>query len=187
MLHSIISEFEYIWVPGGSEVKASAWNAGDPGLISGLGSSPGEGKWQPTPVLLPGESHGGRSLVGYSPRGRKESDTTEQLHFHFLRYNLQCWGGRLFYAHMIWGCIIKSFGSREPTKGKKEGIVEKETSTLNGTLAHYLKNWCLRAYLALGFSGFWHIIFKIQVKGKLNISFFKVRWNLKICYSKSRV
>ena len=34
-------------------------------------------KWQPTPVFLPGESHGQRSLVGYSPWGRKESDTTE--------------------------------------------------------------------------------------------------------------
>ena len=41
-------------------------------------------KWQPTPVLLPGESHGGRSLVGYSPWGHKESDMTERLHFHFL-------------------------------------------------------------------------------------------------------
>ena len=41
-------------------------------------------KWQPTPVFLPGESHGRRSMVGYSPRGRKELDTTEQLHFHFL-------------------------------------------------------------------------------------------------------
>ena len=40
-------------------------------------------KWHPTPVFLPGESHGQRSLVGYSPRGRKESDTTERLHFHF--------------------------------------------------------------------------------------------------------
>uniref|UniRef100_A0A8B9YB93 Signal peptide peptidase like 2C n=1 Tax=Bos mutus grunniens TaxID=30521 RepID=A0A8B9YB93_BOSMU len=39
-------------------------------------------KWQPTPVFLPGESHGWRSLVGYSPRGHKESDTTEQLHLH---------------------------------------------------------------------------------------------------------
>ena len=38
-------------------------------------------KWQPTPVLLPGESHGWKSLVGYNPWGRKESDTTEQLHF----------------------------------------------------------------------------------------------------------
>ena len=34
-------------------------------------------------VLLPGESHAGRSLAGYSPWGRKESDTTERLHFHF--------------------------------------------------------------------------------------------------------
>ena len=41
-------------------------------------------QWQPTPVLLTGKSHGWRSLVGYSPRGRKESDTTEQLHFHFF-------------------------------------------------------------------------------------------------------
>ena len=44
-------------------------------------------KQQPTPVLLPGESHGWRSLVGYSPWSRKESDTTERFHFllfHFL-------------------------------------------------------------------------------------------------------
>ena len=40
-------------------------------------------QWHPTPVLLPGKSHGWRSLVGYSSWGRKESDTTEQLHFHF--------------------------------------------------------------------------------------------------------
>ena len=40
-------------------------------------------KWQTTPVFLPGESHGWRSLVGYSPRGRKESDMIERLHFHF--------------------------------------------------------------------------------------------------------
>ena len=40
-------------------------------------------KWQPTPVFLPGKSHGWRSLVGYSPWGRKESDMTKRLHFHF--------------------------------------------------------------------------------------------------------
>ena len=44
----------------------------------------GRGQWHPTPVLLPGESHGRRSLVGYSPWGHKESDTTEPLHFHAL-------------------------------------------------------------------------------------------------------
>ena len=37
-------------------------------------------KWQPTPVLLPGKSHGQRSLVDYSPWDHKELDTTEQLH-----------------------------------------------------------------------------------------------------------
>ena len=38
-------------------------------------------QWHPTPVPLPGKSHGWRSLVGYSPWGHKESDTTERLHF----------------------------------------------------------------------------------------------------------
>ena len=47
-------------------------------------------KWQPTPVLLPGKSHGWRSLMGYSPWGRKESDTTERLHFHFLLVQRSC-------------------------------------------------------------------------------------------------
>ena len=40
-------------------------------------------QWHPTPVLLPGKSHGWRSLVGCSPWGREESDKTERLHFHF--------------------------------------------------------------------------------------------------------
>ena len=40
-------------------------------------------QWHPTPVLLPGKSHGRRSLVGCSPWGHTESDTTERLHFHF--------------------------------------------------------------------------------------------------------
>ena len=48
-----------------------------------VGKIPWRRKWQPTPVFLPGESHGQSSLVGCSPWGRKESDTTERLHFHF--------------------------------------------------------------------------------------------------------
>ena len=40
-------------------------------------------QWHPTPVLLPGKPHWRRSLVGWSPWGREESDMTEQLHFHF--------------------------------------------------------------------------------------------------------
>ena len=43
-----------------------------------VGKIPWRRKWQPTPVPLPGKSHGQRSLVGYSPWGRKESDPTEE-------------------------------------------------------------------------------------------------------------
>ena len=49
-------------------------------------------QWHPTPVLLSGKSHGQRSLISCSPWGRKESDMTERLHFHF---SLSCIGDRI--------------------------------------------------------------------------------------------
>ena len=58
-------------------VKASAYNAGDLGSIPGWRRS----LEKESPVFLPGKPHGQRSLIGYSPWGRKGSDTTEQLHF----------------------------------------------------------------------------------------------------------
>ena len=68
---------------GGSDGKAPAYNVGDPSSIPGSGERKisWRRKWQPTPVFLPGKSHGRRNLVGYSPRGHKESDMTEQLQF----------------------------------------------------------------------------------------------------------
>ena len=69
--------------PGGSDGKASAYNAGDPGFNPWVGTISWRRKWQPTPVFLPGKSHGRRNLVGYSPCCHKESDPTERLHFHF--------------------------------------------------------------------------------------------------------
>ena len=54
-----------------------------------LGWVPQRRQWQPTPVLLPGKSHGRRGLVGYSPCGHYESDTSERLHFNF---SLSCNG-----------------------------------------------------------------------------------------------
>ena len=65
--------------PGGLGGKEFACNTGDPGLIPELGRSPWRRKWRPTPVLLPEKSHGQRSLAGYSPWGRKESDSAERL------------------------------------------------------------------------------------------------------------
>ena len=75
--HLILGAF-----PGGSDGKASAYNAGDLGSTPGLGRSPGEGSGKPTPVSLPGKSHGRRSLLGYSPWGRKvRHDWATSLHF----------------------------------------------------------------------------------------------------------
>ena len=48
-------------------------------------------QWHPTPVLLPGKSHGWRSLVGGSPWGCWGSDTTERLHFHFSLFTFMHW------------------------------------------------------------------------------------------------
>ena len=57
---------------------------GRPGFDPWVRKIPWRRKWQSTPVLLPGKSHGWRSQVGYSPLGRKESDTTEKLDFHIV-------------------------------------------------------------------------------------------------------
>ena len=67
----------------GSDCKTSAYSTGDLGSIPGLGRSPREGNGNPLQYSCLEKSHGWRSLVGYSPWGRKESDMTEQLHFHF--------------------------------------------------------------------------------------------------------
>ena len=72
----------FLDVPGGSEGKASAYNAETWVPSLGREDAP-EKEMATTPALSPGESHGWRSLVGYSPWGRKELDTTEQLHFNF--------------------------------------------------------------------------------------------------------
>ena len=76
--------------PCGSDGKESACNAGDVGLIPRLGI-PWRRKWQPTPVFLPGEFNGQRSLAVYSPRGCKDWDTTEPLTLFFIGILLFCY------------------------------------------------------------------------------------------------
>ena len=125
--------------PGGSDGKESACNAGEQGSIPGPERSPGEG-WHPTPVFLPGEFHGQRGLVGYSPWGPKESDTTEWLtlslskkclltiSLHHTVKGKTCPCGSLIshFWHKMWfiptlansatlaGCLAVQFGSDTP-------------------------------------------------------------------------
>ena len=95
----------YIGLPWWLSAKESTCRR--PRFILWVGKIPWKKAWQPTPILLPGESHGQRSLEGYSPRGRTESDMTEasKQHmdsslFHFFIQD-QKWGGIM--------CIISYF------------------------------------------------------------------------------
>ena len=99
--------------PGGLTVKnlpANAGVTGDVGSTRGLdpwvGKMPWKREWQLTLVSLPGESHGQRSLVGHSPQGCKESDTTEQLSNKNLLYGTGKCDQRYVAAWMgggVWG------------------------------------------------------------------------------------
>ena len=69
--------------PGSSAGKESACQCRRPEFDPSVGKIPQRRKWQPTPVFLPGESHGQRSLAGYSPWDHKKLDMTKQLiHTH---------------------------------------------------------------------------------------------------------
>ena len=88
-------------------------------------------KWQPTPVFLPGKSHGRRSLVDYSPRYHKESDTTERLHFHFLH-------GRHCTSHFqVWPPLILTKSLRDTLLCHRS--LEPETVSQQSTVENVLR------------------------------------------------
>ena len=63
---------------GGSTVKNLPANAGDTDSIPWIGIIPWRRKWKLTPVILPGKSHGQRSLVGYSLKGQSQTKLNDQ-------------------------------------------------------------------------------------------------------------
>ena len=98
-------------LPGGSDSKSVCLQCRRPGFDPWVRKIPRRKKWQPTPVLLPGKSHGQRSLVSYSPRGGRESDTVERLHFHFLCTQYSCY---YYYWPLVIFCYISSELSTSP-------------------------------------------------------------------------
>ena len=78
-----VGALKWGWLPWWHIWKSVCLQCGRPGFEPWVGQIPWRRKWQSTLVLLPGKPHGQRSLVGYSLWGRKESDMTERLHFHF--------------------------------------------------------------------------------------------------------
>ena len=97
----------FLGFPGGSAGKESTCNAGELSSIPGLGRSPGGGHGNPCP------SHGQRSLVGYSPWGRKESDTPERLststaHTYFTDDLTRIYAPRGRRWHCVHYCISRA-------------------------------------------------------------------------------
>ena len=87
---------------------------GRPGFDPWVGKIPWRRKWQSTPGLLPGKSHGQRSLVGYSPWGRKELDTTERLHFTSKEEVMYLQSIQIQKITQKDATFIKQFGKRTP-------------------------------------------------------------------------
>ena len=71
----------FLGFPGGSEGKESACNMVDLSVIPGLERATSRRAWQPTLIILPGESHGQRSLLGYSPCSRNNLRHTDNTTF----------------------------------------------------------------------------------------------------------
>ena len=98
-------------------------------------------QWHPTPVLLPGKSHGQRSLVGCGPWGREESDTTERL--DFLLFTFMHWRRKwqptpefLPGESQGWGSLV---GCR--LWGRTESDTTEATSLSLFTLVHWRRKW----------------------------------------------
>ena len=97
----------FLSFPGGSDSKESTYNVGDLGSVPGVGRSPGGGHGNPLQYSCLENPYGQRSLVGYSPLGHEESDTTEWLstaHSYFP----------LFIPYFLYLCLLSVFlGQKE--------------------------------------------------------------------------
>ena len=94
----------FMGFPGGSDSKESACQGRKPVFDPWIRKIPWRSEWLPTPVFLPGECYGQRSLVGYIPRGCKESDTTEWI-------TLSC----CFSPPSFWHHYVDNFSSTTST------------------------------------------------------------------------
>ena len=139
-------------------------------------------QWQPPPVLLPGKSHGQRSLVGCSPWGHEESDTTERLHFHF---SLSCVGERN-------GNPLQCSCLENPRDGGAwwaavYGVAQSRTqlkrlSSSSSSMAKWLQSWTSQLFVMFLFYTMLPLA-KLQMQSKK--FFFNIKRYL-ICFLQSK-
>ena len=139
-------------------------------------------QWQPPPVLLPGKSHGQRSLVGCSPWGHEESDTTERLHFHF---SLSCVGERN-------GNPLQCSCLENPRDGGAwwaavYGVAQSRTqlkrlSSSSSSMAKWLQSWTSQLFVMF-------LFYTMLPLAKLQMQSKKIFFNIKrylICFLQSK-
>ena len=122
--------------PGGSAVKNLPASAGDMGLIPRLGKIPRIKKWQSTPLLLPGKSHGWRSLAGYSAWSHKELDMTWWLSTYMCVCVCVC---VCIYASFPDGSVVKN----PPTSAGDVGLISESGRSPGGGNGNLLQYSCL--------------------------------------------
>ena len=121
-------------------------------------------KWQPTPVYLPGISHGWRSRAGYSPWGHKESDTTEQL--HSLTHSLAC------VQSTSVSYLCSPDGLRGGSLSKKNfKDIHQRFLTLRQEETLIRKNWCKADKL----QGKWCLTLKASVQFSCSVVSYSLR------------
>ena len=138
--------------PGGADGKEFACSAGDLGLIPGLGQ---RREWLSTPVFLPGEFHGQRRLVGYSPWGNRKLDTTEQLTVSLSIFRLSLNAA----AKSPQSCLTLC----DPIEGSPPG------SSVPGILQARILEW-----VATSFSNAWK--WKVKVKSLSSVWLLETPW-----------
>ena len=139
--------------PSGSVVNnplANVGAEGDMGSIPGIGRSTGGGNGNPLQYFLPGESHGQRSLVGYSPWGHRESDMTEWLNTHALATK---WDGEVPPTSSL--CIYWYLHNQNLSEGQRHAFHHLSTNSK-------LTSWTLGLFPStsyLTFSNMFYLIF----------------------------
>ena len=106
-------------VPGGSDGKRICLQYGRPRFDHWVCKIPWGREWQPTPVFLPGESHGQRSLADYSPWGHKDLDTTE----HVLRAQCTIYRNSI---SLTQNSVFENFTLREKYKTSMQRYVQQK-------------------------------------------------------------
>ena len=148
---SFLSKFLLSWwgFPGGSDGKESTCNAGDPGLIPGLGRSPGGGHGNPLQYSCLEDLHGQMCLAGYSPWGCKESDTAEWL--STAQHSLSWWDAPSS-SNPLALPLVQSIAHLMMSTWGGERATPSPPNSLPGG-----RGWAIRAFLRPKPQSFWSL------------------------------